>query len=54
MEDTRRTKFAIEVSGYGTTLMDGDYGNAQLRPMARGALKYFFTPSFNLSFNKCF
>jgi hypothetical protein len=26
-------KFAIEVSG--TTLMDGDYGNAQLRPMAR-------------------
>jgi curli production assembly/transport component CsgG len=29
--------------------MDGDYGNAELRPMARGALKYFFTPSFNLS-----
>jgi hypothetical protein len=33
-EPTRkRSKFAIEVSG--TTLMDGDYGNAELRPMAR-------------------
>jgi hypothetical protein len=21
--------------------MDGDYGNAELRPMARGVLKYF-------------
>jgi hypothetical protein len=29
--------------------MDGDYGNAELRPMARGVLKYFFTPSFNVS-----
>jgi curli production assembly/transport component CsgG len=28
--------------------MDGDYGNAELRPMAR-VLKYFFTPSFNVS-----
>jgi curli production assembly/transport component CsgG len=35
----RRSKFAIEVSG-GTALMDGDYGNAELRPMARGVLKY--------------
>jgi curli production assembly/transport component CsgG len=26
----RRSKFAIEVSG-GTALMDGDYGNAELR-----------------------
>jgi curli production assembly/transport component CsgG len=38
----RRSKFAIEVSG-GTALMDGDYGNAELRPMARGVLKYFYT-----------
>jgi curli production assembly/transport component CsgG len=44
----RRSKFALEVSG-GIALIDGDYGNAELRPMARGALKYFFTPSFNLS-----
>jgi curli biogenesis system outer membrane secretion channel CsgG len=44
----RRSKFAIEVSG-GTTLMDGDYDNSELRPMARGVLKYFFTPAFNIS-----
>jgi curli production assembly/transport component CsgG len=35
----RRSKFAIEVSG-GTGM---DYGNAELRPMARGVLKYFYT-----------
>ncbi|MEZ7498969.1 CsgG/HfaB family protein [Flavobacterium sp. Arc3] len=46
--EQRRSKFAIEVSG-GATLMDGDYGNSEIRPMARGALKYFFTPGFNLS-----
>jgi hypothetical protein len=28
--------------------MDGDYGNAELRPMA-GALKVFFYTSFNVS-----
>ena len=44
----RRSKFAIEFTG-GATLMDGDYVNPLLRPMVRGALKYFFTPSFNLS-----
>jgi hypothetical protein len=37
----RRSKFA-EVSG-GTALMDGDYGNAELRPMARGVLSTFYT-----------
>lgn len=44
----RRSKFAIEFSG-GTTLMDGDYPNPLLRPMGRGALKYFFAPNLNLS-----
>ncbi|SFF07091.1 CsgG/HfaB family protein [Flavobacterium xueshanense] len=44
----RRSKFAIEISS-GVTLMDGDYGSSLLRPMGRGALKYFITPSFNLS-----
>ena len=44
----RRSKFAIEIAG-GATLMDGDYSNPEFRPMARGALKYYITPSFNLS-----
>jgi curli biogenesis system outer membrane secretion channel CsgG len=44
----KRSKFAIEF-GSGLTLMDGDYSNPLLRPMGRGALKYFLTPSFNLS-----
>ena len=44
----RRSKFAIEFAS-GVTLMDGDYANPLLRPMGRGALKYFLTPSFNLS-----
>jgi curli biogenesis system outer membrane secretion channel CsgG len=44
----RRSKFAVEFSG-GTTLMDGDYPNPLLRPMGRGAIKYFFSPGFNLS-----
>jgi curli production assembly/transport component CsgG len=44
----RRSKFAIEVGG-GTTLLDGDYVNPELRPMFRGALKYFISPSINLS-----
>jgi curli production assembly/transport component CsgG len=44
----RRSKFAIEFSG-GLTLMDGDRVDPLLRPMVRGALKYFLTPGFNLS-----
>ncbi|TPG41767.1 CsgG/HfaB family protein [Flavobacterium pectinovorum] len=46
--EPRRSKFAIEISG-GTTLIDGDYVNPVLKPMARGALKYFITPSLNIS-----
>lgn len=46
--EERRSKFAMELAG-GTTLIDGDYPNALPRPMVRGALKYFFSPSFNLS-----
>jgi len=44
----RRSRFAIEFTG-GASLMDGDYANPLLRPMSRGALKYFFSPGFNLS-----
>ncbi|NRS89179.1 curli production assembly/transport component CsgG [Flavobacterium sp. 7E] len=44
----RRSRFAIEIAG-GATLMDGDYESPLVRPMGRGALKYFFSPSFNLS-----
>jgi len=44
----QRSKFAIEFVG-GATLMDGDYSDPLVCPMGRGALKYFFTPSFNLS-----
>ncbi|MFT7334278.1 MAG: curli biogenesis system outer membrane secretion channel CsgG [Porticoccaceae bacterium] len=44
----RRSKFAVEFSS-GVTLMDGDYLNPLLRPMGRGAFKYFLKPSFNLS-----
>ena len=44
----RRSHFAIEFDG-GATLIDGDYPDALLRPMVRGALKYYFSPSFNIS-----
>lgn len=46
--EERRSKFAIEISG-GLTLMDGDYASPLLRPMGRGALKYFVMPGLNLS-----
>lgn len=46
--ENRRSKFAIEISG-GATLMDGDYQDPLLRPFGRGALKFFITPSFNIS-----
>jgi curli biogenesis system outer membrane secretion channel CsgG len=46
--EERRSKFAIEFSG-GVTLIDGDRVDPLLRPMVRGALKYFLTPSINLS-----
>lgn len=44
----RRSKYGLEISG-GLTLIDGDYINPLLRPMGRGGLKYFFTPSFDLN-----
>lgn len=44
----RRSKFALEVGG-GATLIDGDYSNSMFRPFGRGAMKFFLTPSFNLS-----
>ncbi|WP_264536855.1 CsgG/HfaB family protein [Flavobacterium sp. N1736] len=46
--ENRRSKFAIEISG-GATLMDGDYQDPLLRPFGRGALKFFISPSFNIS-----
>ncbi len=44
----RRSKFAIEFAT-GLTLLDGDRVDPLLRPMGRGALKYFISPTFNLS-----
>lgn len=44
----RRSKFAIEFAS-GLTLLDGDRVDPLLRPMGRGALKYFISPRFNLS-----
>ncbi|KIO51500.1 CsgG/HfaB family protein [Flavobacterium hibernum] len=46
--EPRRSKFAIEIAG-GTSLVDGDYANPVLKPMGRGALKYFITPGLNIS-----
>ncbi|SEA03976.1 curli production assembly/transport component CsgG [Flavobacterium gillisiae] len=46
--EERRSKFAIEFSG-GVTLIDGDYLDPLLRPMGRGALKYFISPGLNIS-----
>jgi len=46
--EPRRSKFAIEIAG-GTSLIDGDYANPVLKPMGRGALKYFITPGLNIS-----
>jgi curli biogenesis system outer membrane secretion channel CsgG len=43
-----RSKFAIEISG-GSSLIDGDYANPVIKPMLRGALKYFITPGLNIS-----
>jgi curli production assembly/transport component CsgG len=46
--EERRSRFAMELAG-GVALIDGDYPNAVPRPTARAGLKYFFSPSFNLS-----
>ena len=47
LED-KRGRFGIEVSG-GTAIIQGDYKSPEPRPMLRGAVKYFFTPAFNIS-----
>lgn len=44
----KRGKFGIEISG-GATLVNDDYASPTPKPMVRGALKYFFSPTFNLS-----
>lgn len=44
----KRGKFGLEISG-GTSLISDDYASPAMRPMVRGALKYFFSPTFNLS-----
>ncbi|MFH6943104.1 CsgG/HfaB family protein [Flavobacterium sp. FlaQc-50] len=46
--EERRSKFAMEISG-GGTLMDGDYANPIVRPFGRGALKFFISPSLDIS-----
>ncbi|WP_202701867.1 CsgG/HfaB family protein [Flavobacterium sp. UGB4466] len=47
LED-KRGLFGIEVSG-GTAIIQGDYKSPEPAPMTRGAVKYFFTPAFNIS-----
>ncbi len=44
----KRGKFGMELSG-GASLISDDYPSPAPRPMVRGAIKYFFSPSFNLS-----
>lgn len=44
----KRSKVGIELVG-GATYMQGDYPSPVAKPMARGAIKYFFTPHFDLS-----
>ncbi|OAZ04933.1 CsgG/HfaB family protein [Flavobacterium succinicans] len=44
----KRGRFGIEASG-GVTYMDGDYTDPTVKPMGRGALKFYFTPNFCIS-----
>jgi curli biogenesis system outer membrane secretion channel CsgG len=44
----KRGKIGLEAVG-GVTYMAGDYPNPVVKPMARGAVKYFFAPNLNLS-----
>ncbi|WP_310555462.1 CsgG/HfaB family protein [Flavobacterium sp.] len=44
----KRGKFGLELSG-GGSLINDDYANPSMRPMIRGAIKYFISPTFNLS-----
>ncbi|RED26365.1 curli production assembly/transport component CsgG [Flavobacterium cutihirudinis] len=44
----KRARFGIEMTG-GATYMQGDYKSPTFEPMARGAAKFFFTPSFDIS-----
>ena len=44
----KRSKIGLEGTG-GVTYMAGDYPNPVVKPMVRGAIKYFFAPNFNLS-----
>lgn len=44
----KRARFGLEMTG-GATYMQGDYKSPTFEPMARGAMKFFFTPSFDIS-----
>ncbi|MDR7370817.1 CsgG/HfaB family protein [Flavobacterium aquidurense] len=46
--DEKRARFGLELTG-GATYMQGDYANPVAKPMGRGALKFFFTPAFDIS-----
>lgn len=46
--DEKRGRIGIEASG-GVAIMNGDYPNPEPKPMVRGALKYFLSPSFDIS-----
>ncbi|GAA3771180.1 CsgG/HfaB family protein [Flavobacterium ginsengiterrae] len=44
----KRARFGIELGG-GATYMQGDYKSPTFEPMGRGAVKFFFTPAFDIS-----
>jgi curli biogenesis system outer membrane secretion channel CsgG len=46
--DEKRGRFGIEATG-GVAYMQGDYKNPVPEPMARGAVKLFITPAFDVS-----
>lgn len=44
----KRSTIGIELVG-GVTYMQGDYPSPVVKPMARGAIKYFLSPKFDIS-----
>lgn len=44
----KRGRLGVEIAG-GATYMAGDYPDPIAKPMLRGALKFFLTPSFDIS-----
>ncbi|MGL5113280.1 MAG: CsgG/HfaB family protein [Flavobacterium sp.] len=47
-KNRKRGRIGLEASG-GVALIDGDYANPVVKPMGRGAVKFFFTPHLSFS-----